>query len=120
MTTGMSRRTLLMSAAALAAAGPLAATTTARAAARTPKVLVIGLAYTTHYRQEAPQKGEVLVSYDKDTPAVVKTYTADTVSKTESLTLQVPAGATTAQVRFRYTGGNNWFWAVDGVTLTPA
>lgn len=78
------------------------------------------LAYTTHYRQEAPQKGEVLVSYDGGTPAVVKTYTTDTVAKAESLTLQVPAGATTARVRFRYTGGNNWFWAVDGVTLTPA
>ncbi|MFD7491479.1 hypothetical protein ACFV8T_03530 [Streptomyces sp. NPDC059832] len=52
MTTGMSRRALLMSAAALAAAGPLA--------------------------------------------------------------------TTTAQVRFRYTDGNNWFWAIHGVTLTPA
>lgn len=42
MTTGMSRRTLLMSAAALAAAaGPLAATTAGRGPY--PKVLVIGL-----------------------------------------------------------------------------
>ncbi|MFE6667815.1 alkaline phosphatase family protein [Streptomyces sp. NPDC057697] len=76
------------------------------------------LAYTTHYRQEAPQKGEVLVSYDTGAPVVVKTYTTDTVATAESLTLQVPPGATTAQVRFRYTGGNNWFWAIDGVTLT--
>lgn len=70
--------------------------------------------------RKPPQKGEVLVSYDGGTPAVVKTYTSDTVSKAETLTLQVPAGATTAQVRFRYTGGNNWFWSVDGVSLTPA
>ncbi|MFE9854636.1 hypothetical protein [Streptomyces sp. NPDC005780] len=45
-------------------------------------------------------------------------HTADTVSKAESVGLRVPAGATTAQVRFRYTGGNNWFWAVDGVRIT--
>lgn len=76
------------------------------------------LAYTTHYRQEAPQKGEVLVSYDGAAPVPVKTYTSDTVSRSESLALQVPAGVSTAQVRFRYTGGNNWFWAVDGVRIT--
>lgn len=76
------------------------------------------LAYTTHYRQEAPQKGEVLVSYDGAAPVSVKTYTSDTVSVNESIALKVPAGASTAQVRFRYTGGNNWFWVVDGVKVT--
>ncbi|MFF3646256.1 alkaline phosphatase family protein [Streptomyces sp. NPDC002564] len=76
------------------------------------------LTYTTYYRQEAPQKGEVLVSYDGGTPVAVKTYTADTPSVVERLTLQVPAGARTAQVRFRYTGGNNWYWVVDGVSIT--
>lgn len=76
------------------------------------------LTYTTYYRQEAPQKGEVLVSYGSGAPAVVKTYTADTSSRVESLRLQVPAGATTAQVHFRYTGGNNWYWTVDGVSIS--
>ncbi|MFI2758181.1 alkaline phosphatase family protein [Streptomyces echinatus] len=75
------------------------------------------LTYTTHYRQEAPQKGEVLVSYDDGTPVTVRTYTADVPSRTETVTLQVPAGATGARVRFRYTGGNNWFWVIDGVRI---
>ncbi|GAA3142577.1 hypothetical protein GCM10017687_69190 [Streptomyces echinatus] len=75
------------------------------------------LTYTTHYRQEAPQKGEVLVSYDDGTPVTVRTYTADVPSRTETVTLQVPAGATSARVRFRYTGGNNWFWVIDGVRI---
>ncbi|WP_225822832.1 alkaline phosphatase family protein [Streptomyces naphthomycinicus] len=75
------------------------------------------LTYTTCYRQEAPQKGEVLVSYDDGTPAVVRTYTTDVPSRTESITLQVPAGATGARVRFRYTGGNNWYWVIDGVGI---
>ncbi|WP_406014782.1 hypothetical protein OG520_25840 [Streptomyces sp. NBC_00984] len=95
MTTGMSRRALLMSAAALAAAaGPLA-TTTARAAARTPKVLVIGL-------------DGALLNRSKDADA-------------PHLDAPMAAGLTSVSpLRFRYTGGNNWFWAIDGVTLTPA
>ncbi|ANP57119.1 hypothetical protein AVL59_41910 [Streptomyces griseochromogenes] len=76
------------------------------------------LAYTTYYRQESPQKGEVLVSYDGAAPVSVRTYTADVPSRTETVTLQVPAGASTVRVRFRYTGGNNWYWVVDGVRIT--
>jgi hypothetical protein len=76
------------------------------------------LTYTTYYRQESPQKGEVLVAYGSAAPVVVKTYTADTSSRVEKIALQVPAGATTAQVRFRYTGGNNWYWTIDGVNIT--
>ncbi|MFE0175695.1 alkaline phosphatase family protein [Streptomyces sp. NPDC059002] len=78
------------------------------------------LTYTTYYRQEAPQKGEVLVSYDGGAPVAVKTYTADTPSVVENITLQVPAGARKAQVRFRYTGGNNWYWTIDGVKITAS
>ncbi|MFC5659102.1 alkaline phosphatase family protein [Streptomyces nogalater] len=75
------------------------------------------LTYTTYYRHESPQKGEVLVSYDDGTPVTLRTYTADVPSRTETLTLQVPAGATSARVRFRYTGGNNWYWVIDGVRI---
>ncbi|TVZ89356.1 ABC transporter family protein [Streptomyces sp. BK340] len=31
--------------------------------------------------------------------------------------LQVPAGARSARVRFRCTGGNNWYWVIDGVRI---
>ncbi|TGB08456.1 alkaline phosphatase family protein [Streptomyces sp. MZ04] len=78
------------------------------------------LTYTTYYRQEAPQKGEVLVSYDGGAPVAVKTYTADTPSVVESVRLDVPSGARKAQVRFRYTGGNNWYWVIDGVKITAS
>jgi hypothetical protein len=71
-------------------------------------------------RQESPQRGEVLVSYDGATPVSVKTYTADMSSRVEKVTLQVPAGARTARVRFRDTGGNNWYWVIDGVSVIPA
>ncbi|MFJ3418392.1 alkaline phosphatase family protein [Streptomyces sp. NPDC086082] len=78
------------------------------------------LTYTTYYRQESPQKGEVLVSYDGAAPVSVRTYTADVPSRTETVTLQIPAGATTARLRFRYTGGNNWYWVIDGVRLSQS
>ncbi|MER6256654.1 alkaline phosphatase family protein [Streptomyces sp. NPDC001584] len=88
----------------------------------TPRWAVSGgstrnLTFQTHYRHEAGQTAQVLVSYNGAAPAVVKTYTADAVAKSESLALQVPAGATDVQVRFRYSGNNNWFWTVDNVRL---
>ncbi|SCD40319.1 hypothetical protein GA0115246_101365 [Streptomyces sp. SolWspMP-sol7th] len=75
------------------------------------------LRYTTYYRQESPQRGEVLVSYDGAAPVSVRTYTADVSSRVETIPLQVPAGARTARVRFRYTAGNNWYWTVDDVAV---
>ncbi len=88
----------------------------------TPKWPVAGgstrtLTFRTHYRHEAGQTAQVLVSYNGAAPAVVKTYTADAVAKADSVALQVPAGATDVQVRFRYSGNNNWFWTVDDVRL---
>ncbi|MFJ4472460.1 alkaline phosphatase family protein [Streptomyces sp. NPDC089424] len=78
------------------------------------------LSYTTYYRQESPQKGEVLVSYDGAAPVLVRTYTADVPSRTEDVTLQIPAGVGTVRVRFRYTAGNNWYWVIDGVRITQS
>ncbi|MEU8434215.1 alkaline phosphatase family protein [Streptomyces sp. NPDC029216] len=88
----------------------------------TPKWAVTGgstrtLDFQTHYRHEPGQTAQVLVSYNGGAPTVVKTYTADAVARAESLPLQIPAGATDVQVRFRYSGNNNWFWTVDNVRL---
>ncbi|MET8408113.1 hypothetical protein ABZV34_08415 [Streptomyces sp. NPDC005195] len=62
----------------------------------------------------------MLVSYDGAAPVAVRTYTADAPSRTETVALRVPAGAKTARVRFRYTGGNNWYWVIDGVRIEQA
>ncbi|MET9464984.1 alkaline phosphatase family protein [Streptomyces sp. NPDC006544] len=75
------------------------------------------LTFQTHYRHEAGQSAQVLVSYNGGTPTVAKSYTADAVARSESIALQVPAGATDVQVRFRYSGANNWYWTVDNVRL---
>ncbi|WP_328298842.1 alkaline phosphatase family protein [Streptomyces sp. NBC_00435] len=73
--------------------------------------------FQTHYHHEAGQTAQVLVSYNGAAPSVVKSYTADAVARSESIALQVPAGATDVQVRFRYSGSNNWYWTVDNVHL---
>ncbi|MFG2984689.1 alkaline phosphatase family protein [Streptomyces sp. NPDC048258] len=88
----------------------------------TPKWPVVGgttrtLTFQTHYRHEAGQTAQVLVSYNGGAPTVVKSYTADAVARSEALNLQVPAGATDVQIRFRYSGSNNWYWTVDNVRL---
>ncbi|MFH8587092.1 alkaline phosphatase family protein [Streptomyces celluloflavus] len=76
------------------------------------------LSFTSHYLQEGTQKAEVLVSYDGGPPKPVLTYTADAIARTENLPLKIPTGTRTIQARFRYTGGNDWYWAIDGVRLS--
>ncbi|WP_307813533.1 alkaline phosphatase family protein [Streptomyces sp. N35] len=75
------------------------------------------LRFQTHYRHEAGQTAQVLVSYGGGAAQQVKSFTADATAQAQSLQLQVPAGVSDVQVRFRYAGTNNWFWAVDNVTL---
>ncbi|MEF3404512.1 alkaline phosphatase family protein [Agromyces sp. CCNWLW203] len=77
------------------------------------------LAYATNYQIDGPQTGEVFVSFDGGAPVLVKSYTTATNAH-ERLAVNVPAGATTAQFRFRYTGTNSFFWMVDGVRLEQA
>ncbi|WP_328400239.1 GntR family transcriptional regulator [Streptomyces sp. NBC_00390] len=62
----------------------------------------------------------VPASFNGGTPTVVKSYTADVVSQPQSLSVAVPAGASSVSFRFRYTGANNWYWMVDGVKITAS
>jgi hypothetical protein len=47
-------------------------------------------------------------------------FHATNLNETVLLSLANPAGATSAKVRFEYTGGNNWFWALDNVQIGAA
>ncbi|WP_436774796.1 alkaline phosphatase family protein [Yinghuangia sp. YIM S09857] len=75
------------------------------------------LSFRHHYRHDSGQVAEIWVSYDGAAPVLVRTYGADAIAQQEAIRLQVPAGAHTAQIRFRYAGENNWFWAVDDVRV---
>ncbi|WP_418957265.1 alkaline phosphatase family protein [Streptomyces tritici] len=77
----------------------------------------VTLDFTTFYRQEGSQTAQILASFNGGTPAVVKSYTADVVSQPQSVTVNVPAGASSVSFRFRYTGSNNWYWVIDGVAV---
>ncbi|MFD7322770.1 alkaline phosphatase family protein [Streptomyces sp. NPDC059875] len=78
------------------------------------------LDFTTFYRQEGSQTAQVLASFNGGTPTVVKSYTADVISQPQSLTVNVPSGASSVSFRFRYTGSNNWYWVIDGVKVTTS
>ncbi|MFI1397697.1 alkaline phosphatase family protein [Streptomyces sp. NPDC020681] len=80
----------------------------------------VRLDFTTLYRHEGSQTAQVLASFNGGTPTVVKSYTADVVSQPQSLSVAVPAGASSVSFRFRYTGANNWYWVIDGVKVTAS
>ncbi|MGV9266088.1 alkaline phosphatase family protein [Kitasatospora sp. NPDC003701] len=75
------------------------------------------VSFATNYKIDGPQTGDLYVVFDSGTPQLVKSYRAD-LNGFEKLTVTVPAGASTAQLRFRYTGTNSAFWTVDQVALT--
>ncbi|MEU0391320.1 alkaline phosphatase family protein [Streptomyces sp. NPDC006208] len=80
----------------------------------------VRLDFTTFYRHEGGQSAQILASFNGGTPTVVKSYTADVVSQPQSLSVAVPAGASSVSFRFRCTGDNNWYWVVDGVKITAS
>ncbi|WP_372404145.1 alkaline phosphatase family protein [Streptomyces luteireticuli] len=77
----------------------------------------VTLAFTTLYRHEGGQTAEILASFDGGTPAVAMSYTSDVISQPQSVTVDVPAGASSVNFRFRYTGSNDWYWVIDGVEI---
>lgn len=80
----------------------------------------VRLDFTTFYRQEGAQTAQILASFNGGTPTVVKSYTSDVVSQPQSLTVDVPSGASSVNFRFRYTGSNNWYWVIDGVRISQS
>lgn len=78
----------------------------------------VRLDFTTLYRQEGSQTARILASFNGGTPTVVKSYTSDVGSQPQSVSVEVPSGASSVSFRFRYTGSNNWYWVIDGVRIS--
>ncbi len=102
----------------------LNATDSMVAALSTPDVDVSGhekvvVNFDHHYRQGGPEQlAEVLVSFDGDERQIAE-FREDTFSRHEAIEVDVPAGAETMSVSFRYVNGNDdWWWAVDNVAVT--
>jgi hypothetical protein len=74
------------------------------------------------YRQENPQTAEVFIEFDSGERATLVKWgpgspeKADIDSHRDEF-VDVPEGATSATVKFRYTAGNNWWWAIDDVEI---
>ncbi|MFH9234860.1 hypothetical protein [Streptomyces globisporus] len=78
------------------------------------------LGLTTLYRQEGSRSARILAPGTAKRPSEVNRYTADVVSRPQSLTLDVPPGAANVSFRFHSTGGNTGYWVIDGVTITAS
>ena len=77
------------------------------------------LVYDSSWRQE-PQQGKVLVSYDGAAPVVLLELTPDTptaYNETVELELNNPEGASSVVITWDHQGHNNWWWAIDNITV---
>ncbi|MFE2722216.1 alkaline phosphatase family protein [Kitasatospora sp. NPDC059327] len=75
------------------------------------------VSFATDYKVDGPQTGDLYIVFGTGAPQLVKSYRSD-LNGFEKLPVTVPAGATTAQLQFRYTGTNSAFWTVDQVSVT--
>lgn len=77
------------------------------------------LSFATNYKIDGPQTAAVTIAFNTGQTQTLKSYSTET-NTVENLPFAVPAGATTAQFRFRYTGENSSFWVVDAVGIKDA
>lgn len=86
------------------------------------------LQFDSSWRDESGQTALITVDYGNGEVEVLNwnslsgdpLFHATNLNETVLLNLANPAGATIAKVRFEYTGGNNWFWALDNVQIGAA
>jgi 3',5'-cyclic AMP phosphodiesterase CpdA len=74
------------------------------------------------YRQEADQTAEAFIEFDTGERVTLASWGAGSPEMTDinshrDHVVDVPEGAGSATVKFRYTAGNNWWWAIDDVQI---
>jgi hypothetical protein len=103
---------------------------------QTPAISLTGLAadslklqFDSAWRTSGDQTGEITVQYGNGAEMTVLSwhsnsadpnFHATNLNETVNVDLDNPAGATTAVVRFKYTGTDNWFWAIDNIKIGTA
>jgi hypothetical protein len=100
-----------------------------------PAIDVTGLApgslllqFDSSWRQEPGQTAKITVDYGSGEIEVLSwnsiagdpLFHDTNLDETVLVDLANPLGASSAIVRFSYTGGNNWFWALDNVVIGTA
>ena len=77
------------------------------------------LKYDSSWRKE-PQTGSVTVSYDGGAQIELLRLdgsSPDALNDTVELKLKNPPGANTAVISWNYQGQNNWWWAIDNISI---
>jgi hypothetical protein len=87
------------------------------------------LQFDSSWRTSGDQTGEITVQYGNGAETTVlnwhsnaadPNFHATNLNETVTVDLENPANATTAIVRFKYTGTDNWFWAIDNLKIGTA
>ncbi|MBL3687832.1 hypothetical protein D3248_12825 [Leucobacter zeae] len=78
--------------------------------------------FDSHYKQgQAPQNAKLVVRFDGGDPVQVQNFAANGLNRTEEFSVDVPAGATSAQFGWSYLqSSNNWFWMIDDVEISES
>lgn len=100
---------------------------------KTPAITLTGLAagslkleFDSAWRTSGDQTGEITVQYGAGAETSVLTWSsvaedpnfhATNLNETVFVNLNNPAGNSSAVVRFKYTGTDNWFWAIDNLKI---
>ncbi|WP_202638796.1 metallophosphoesterase [Bailinhaonella thermotolerans] len=87
----------------------------------------VHVGFASHYRQEDRQRARAYVRFSDGTERELLAYgpgTADDAGTRDQYVtreVQVPAGATSMEVRWRmHDARNNWYWAIDDVQVSAA
>jgi hypothetical protein len=100
---------------------------------QTPAIALTGLAagalklqFDSAWRTSGSQTGEITVQYGAGPETTVLSWSsqsadpnfhATNLNETVFVDLANPAGASSAVLRFKYTGTDNWFWAIDNLKV---
>jgi hypothetical protein len=87
------------------------------------------LQFDSAWQTSGDQTGEITVQYGNGPETTVLTWHSNAAdpnfhatnhNETVNVDLDNPANATSAIVRFKYTGTDNWFWAIDNIRIGTA
>jgi len=87
---------------------------------------VLAISFDSSWRFESGQTASLIAEYDDgSTQEVIRWesdqasafFKGDAVNERFAAGLAVPQGVNGVTLKFRYIGGNNWWWAVDNISL---
>ncbi|MBC7771708.1 MAG: hypothetical protein H7210_04365 [Pyrinomonadaceae bacterium] len=84
------------------------------------------VSFDSSWNDEPNQTASITVSFDGAAPQAIAMwssvighpdYRAGNLNERVNIPVVIPSGSTTARINFGYTGHNNWWWAIDNVSV---